>query len=195
MDLCRLGDAIIFAARDLYEGYGNINILEENYEAMEKWMAYVTACAEDSMPEQYYMDYKKRPFMKYLWNTGYHWGDWLMPGFSDEDGVAASKEITAALFYFREAKCMYQISEILGKEDRAAYYKDLTEKIRLAFHSVYITKDKRLLNELQGLYVMAIAFGMVQDDTKKNFRKTFGSFGKSCRLSSGNRFPFNALFT
>lgn len=33
------GDAIIFAARDLYEGYGNINILEENYEAMENgWL-------------------------------------------------------------------------------------------------------------------------------------------------------------
>lgn len=173
------GDAIIFVARNLYEGYGNINILEENYEAMEKWMAYVTACAEDSMPEQYYMDYKKRPFMKYLWNTGYHWGDWLMPGFSDEDGVAASKEITAALFYFREAKCMYQISEILGKEDRAAYYKDLTEKIRLAFHSVYITKDKRLLNELQGLYVMAIAFGMVQDDTKRIFERRLEALVKA----------------
>lgn len=74
---------------------------------------------------------------------------------------------------------MYQISEILGKEDRAAYYKDLTEKIRLAFHSVYITKDKRLLNELQGLYVMAIAFGMVQDDTKRIFERRLEALVKA----------------
>ena len=163
------GDAIIFVPEDLFKAYGNKQILEENYDAMEKWMAYVTACAEDFMPEEYYMDYEKRPFMRYLWNAGYHWGDWLMPGFSDEEGVAVSKEVTAALFYFREAKAMQEISGILQRDDREIYYNDLSEHIKKAFHEVYITEDNRLKTELQGLYVMAIAFGIVQGEEKKNF--------------------------
>lgn len=84
-----------------------------------------------------------------------------MPGFSDEEGVAVSKEVTAALFYFREAKVMQEISGILQRDDREIYYNDLSEHIKKAFHEVYITEDNRLKTELQGLYVMAIAFGIV----------------------------------
>lgn len=167
------GDAIIFVPYDLYRAYGSTEILRENYAAMEKWMDYVTACAEDSMPEQYYMDFGKRQYMRYLWNTGYHWGDWLMPGYSDEDGVAYSKEITASLFYYRQVVCVEEISRILENEGavrgRSAYYHELAEHIREAFHAVYITEEDRLTRELQGLYVMAIAFGMVEGRRREKF--------------------------
>ncbi len=169
------GDAIIFVPLDLYHAYGCREVLQENYSAMERWMDYVTACAQDSMPEQYYMDFGKRRAMQYLWNTGYHWGDWLMPGYTDEEGVACSKEITASLFYYRQAVCMEEISHVLEEsgflegQEHSSYYRELAGHIRDAFHQVYLTKDGKLTRELQGLYVMAIAFGMVQGTEREIF--------------------------
>lgn len=195
------GDAIIFVPLDLYRSYGDRTVLRENYTAMEKWMDYVTACAEDSMPERYYMDYSKRRYMRYLWNTGYHWGDWLMPGCSDEEGVACSKEITASLFYYRQARCMEEISRILEEEGRleegrdaegrmtgrSAYYGSLAEKIKEAFHGVYITEEGRLTRELQGLYVMAIAFGMVEGELRESFAARLDGLVREagCHLGTG----------
>lgn len=163
------GDAIVFVPWDMYMAYGDIRFLEDNYSAMEKWMEYVRVCAEETMPEQYYMDYERRSVQKYLWNTGYHWGDWLMPGYSDNDGVAASKEITASLYYFREVVTMEKVTKALEMANRCDYYSSLKAHIRDAFHKTYITEDGRLTNELQGLYVMALAFGIVDGRLREQF--------------------------
>lgn len=161
------GDAIIFVPQDLYRAYGNKEILEENYEAMERWMEFVIHAAEDDMPERLYFDFPKRRYMKYLWNTGHHWGDWLMPGIPANDGVLLSKERTASLFFYRQVVAMERISRILGKEDREVFYSDLKENIYRCFHIIYVQEDGLLDQELQGLYVMAIAFGMVQGSEKE----------------------------
>ncbi len=186
------GDAIIFVPLDLYRAYGNPAVLRENYAAMEKWMNYVTACAEDSMPEQYYMDFGKRRYMRYLWNTGYHWGDWLVPGYSDEEGVAISKEITASLFYYRQAVCMEKISRILEEEGwiqgRSVYYGNLAGNIRDAFHRIYVTEDDRLTRELQGLYVMALTFHMVEGTMGENFARRLDELVKEADYHLGTGF-------
>lgn len=164
------GDAILFVPWDLYRAYGKKEILEENYGAMEKWMSYVRECAEESMPERYYLDERRR-WQKYLWNSGYHWGDWLMPGYSAHEGVALTKEITASLYYFREVTVMLEIVKTLNLVDKEAYYSELRENIRKAFHMFYITDKKLLTTDLQGMYVMAIAFGMVHGEEKITFAK------------------------
>ena len=96
-----------------------------------------------------------------------------MPGYSDNDGVAASKEITASLYYFREVVTMEKVTKALGMEKRCDYYSSLKEHIRDAFHKTYITEDGRLTNELQGLYVMALAFGIVDGRLREQFAITF----------------------
>ncbi len=163
------GDAIVFVPWDMYRAYGDIRFLTDNYNAMEKWMEYVRICAEETMPEKYYMDYEHRCDQKYLWNTGYHWGDWLMPGFSDNAGVAASKEITASLYYYREVVTMEKVTKVLGLASRCEYYASLKNHIKDAFHRTYIVEDARLTKELQGLYVMALAFGIVDGSMRERF--------------------------
>lgn len=160
-------DAIIFVPQDMYWAYGNKAILEENYEAMERWMEFVINAAEDDMPERLYFDFPKRKYMKYLWNTGHHWGDWLMPGIPANEGVLLSKERTASLFFYRQAVAMEEISRILGKKDREIYYRELKDNIYRCFHTIYVQEDGLLEQDLQGLYVMAIAFGMMQGKEKE----------------------------
>ncbi len=173
------GDAIIFMPWDLFNAYGDIRFLKENFEAMEKWMNYVKECAEETMPEKYYMEFDKAIFQKCLWNTGYHWGDWLMPGMSAKEGVILSKEITASLFYFREATVMAEVAKTLGKEKKMRHYLELKKNIKNAFQMFYITKENRLTNELQGLYVMAIAFGIVEGEIKSIFEKRLNELVKN----------------
>lgn len=163
------GDAIIYVPWDLYESYGNKEILSENFAAMERWMDYVTACAEDSMPEERYMDFSQRPYQRYLWNSGYHWGDWLLPGYGDEEGVAVTKEITASLFYLRMADTMADICGVLEMEERKEYYTELARKIREAFLYVYTTEEGIKGEQLQSFYVLALAFHAVSGRQKKLF--------------------------
>lgn len=160
------GDVIIFLPWQLYEIYDDVTFLEENFEAMEKWMRYVKRCAEETMPEKYYLDFANRGRQRYLWNTGYHWGDWQIPGMSAEEGVVRTKEIVASLFYYRAVRVMLGVCDALKRDNKE--YVMLEEKIREAFHVEYI-KDGRLADETQGNYVIALEIGIVEGDLKEMF--------------------------
>ncbi|WP_433940453.1 family 78 glycoside hydrolase catalytic domain [Paenibacillus lautus] len=165
------GDMIIFLPWDMYQAYGDIRFLAENYESMLKWMEYVENCAQETMPEKYYMDFENRHRHKYLWNTGHHWGDWQVSGIEAFQGVELTKEITASLFYYRAARTMMLISKELGDSHHYEYYKALSGHIYHAFHEEYLAEGKLAAEEWQGAYVMAIAFGMVDGDMKDAFAK------------------------
>ena len=68
-------DAIVWIPYEMYQVTGDRLVLKENYEAMEKWCEYIIHTAEKhstlAIPEQY---------DRYLWNTGFHFGEWLVPG-------------------------------------------------------------------------------------------------------------------
>lgn len=160
------GDVIIFLPWQLYEIYDDVTFLEENFEAMEKWMQYVKRCAEETMPEKYYLDFVNRGRQRYLWNTGYHWGDWQIPGMTAEDGVVRTKEIVASLFYYRAVRVMIQVCNALKRDN--GEYVFLEEKIREAFHMEYIKKE-RLTDETQGNYVIALEIGIVDGELKEKF--------------------------
>jgi len=163
------GDVIVFLPWDLYQAYGDLRFLTENYEAMLKWMDYVDQCARETMPEQYYMDFENRFHHKYLWNTGHHWGDWQVPGSDAYEGVAVTKEITASLFYYRASKTMELITKELSDWEKHSYFKELSDNIYCAFHREYIKDGKLAAAEWQGAYVMAITFEMVKDELKEQF--------------------------
>ena len=58
------------------------------------------------------------PHERYLWDTGFHWGEWLEPGFeiTDFDAfVAADKSEVATAYLHRSAATMARIAEVLGR--------------------------------------------------------------------------------
>ncbi len=165
------GDVIIFLPWDMYQAYGDIRFLKDNYGSMLRWMDYVEKCANDTMPEKYYLNTLNRSRQKYLWNTGFHWGDWLIPGVDSKTGAEMTKEITASLYYYREVKTIMLISKELGDTEKFEYFNRLSLNIYNAFHQEYIVNEEKLTNELQGLYVMAIVFDMVVGETRDKFSK------------------------
>lgn len=167
------GDVIVELPWKLYQIYDDQTILEENYDAMKAWMKYVEEQAENGLPEDFpkNADESDRERQKYLWNTAFHFGDWLFPSCKNENGetdmfgsAAHTKELVATAIYARSTETMAKVSEILGDYAVSAYYTELNQKIRRAFSEEYIDQDGRVKNHLQGLYVLTLAMKMVEPE-------------------------------
>ena len=56
----------------LYQAYGDIRILRDNYQMMLKWMKYIENKAATEVPEGYdTSNAEGMKYQKYLWNTGF----------------------------------------------------------------------------------------------------------------------------
>lgn len=170
------GDACIIVPWTLYRLYGDQRILEENYDMMLKWLHYVQHEAENNNPDDIGENQtpEERERRKYLWNTGKHFGDWLIPSLSTSDGgidMAKSAQLTRELvptcFYAYSAELLAKISYILGKSEEARALSFLNAKIRKAFAAEYLRKDGRFRAHFQGIYVLALKMKMVPDTMRE----------------------------
>lgn len=172
---CGWGDVIVSLPWNLYMAYGNEEVLRDNYGAMKKWMGYVQHCAETEMPEGYEaFDEERKERQKYLWNTGFHYGDWLVPSMLKDtrDDMAmintayATKEVVAPAFYAYSTDLMSRIADVLGEKEDAAYYRELNGKICRAFEEEYISEDGKIKSDMQGVYVLALRNNLMSEELR-----------------------------
>ncbi len=169
---CGWGDVIVSVPWTLYQAFANKRILEENYEAMKQWMRYVQDRAENEVIEEYEsFDEERKKRQKYLWNTGFHYGDWLVPSsvLNTDDDMAMinsayrTKKIVAPAYYAYSTDLMAKIAHELCKEDDERYYRALNLKIREAFEAEYISSDGRVDTDLQGAYILVLKNSLVSE--------------------------------
>lgn len=170
------GDAVLMVPYGVYMAYGDKRILEENYEAMKKWLDYIQNRAEKHHPAEYKdWDQKHKVRSRYLWNTDFHYGDWLIPSvvLGNPDGAAmmetayVTMRTVAPAYYAFSAKNMSKIAGILGKNEDEEFYNSLYEKIRQAFIEEYVHEDGIIEGDFQGIYVIALKNGLVPQKLKK----------------------------
>jgi len=86
-----------------------------------------------------------RPHERYLWDTGFHWGEWLEPddhmSGPFEDFVARDKSDVATGYFARSAGLMSRIAAILGRRADADRYGDLAVRVRAAWQAEFIDAD------------------------------------------------------
>ena len=75
-------DAIVWLPYDMYQMTGNRLVLRDNFEAMGAWCEYIIRTAEEKRGDQN-IPYEQD---RYLWNTGFHFGEWLVPSRPDNIG-------------------------------------------------------------------------------------------------------------
>ena len=172
---CGWGDAVVIVPLAMYKAYGDIRILEENYDAMQRWIEYINDRAQNHHPKGYETwDEEHKARSKYLWNTDFHYGDWLVPSMvlGNPDGGAMvetaykTKEVVAPAYYAFTARSMAEVAAALGKEADADSYRQLYEKIKKAFAEEYIRKDGTIQSDLQGVYVIALKNNLVPEAQK-----------------------------
>ena len=172
---CGWGDAVIQVPWAVYRAYGDRQILEENYDAMTKWMKYIQYRAETSHPDGYEQwDDAHQERSRYLWNTDFHYGDWLIPsvvlGNPDANAMNetayATMGIVAPAYYAFSARSMAEIAETLGRTEDQKYYHELYKKIRCAFIQEYVHEDGTLDADFQGIYVICLKNGLVDEEIR-----------------------------
>lgn len=183
------GDAVIIVPWALYQAYGDPQVLEAFYDSMVRWIDYVRRTAENELPDNFeQMDEARKERQKYLWNTGYHFGDWLMPSASSPtESALLTKEVAATAFYAYSAALLSDIADILGKQADAESYSDLSRKVRHAFAEEYLNRDGTLTAHFQGAYVLALQFELVPKEALSRAAEQLVRLieGNGCRLDTG----------
>ncbi|ATP55134.1 alpha-L-rhamnosidase [Pedobacter ginsengisoli] len=137
---------------DMYVAYGDRRILATQYESMQKWVGYMSSVAKNN-----------------LWNSGFHFGDWLFyrPN-DDNDGRAAvtDKYLIAQTFYAHSTQLLINAAKVLGKQDDVAKYTTLLADIKAAFVKEYMTPTGRLVSGTQTAYVLALQFDMLPEELR-----------------------------
>ena len=83
----RWGDVIVELPLQLYRIYGDRSVLEQNYDAMKRWQRCLQHMAESELsPEAAQMEGRELENQRYLINTGFQFGDWLVPSVKNEQG-------------------------------------------------------------------------------------------------------------
>jgi alpha-L-rhamnosidase len=134
---------------NLYLAYGDQRVLETQYPSMKAWVDYIRSQAKDD-----------------LWNTGFHFGDWLFyRPFDDNDGRSAvtDKYLIAQCFYAHSTQLLLNAADVLGKKDDIAAYSALLKRIKAAFLREYVTPTGRLVSGTQTAYVLALEFDMLPE--------------------------------
>lgn len=150
-------DAATIIPWNMYLAYGDKRILENQYSSMKAWVDFIRSQSKDN-----------------LWNTGFHFGDWLFyrPA-DDNDGRSAvtDKYLIAQCFYGHSSQLLINAAKVLGKTDDVAAYTDLLNKIKAAFLREYVTPSGRLVSGTQTAYVLALNFDMLPENLRAQAAK------------------------
>lgn len=187
------GDAAVVVPYSMYQVTGNTAILQQQYECMKGWCDYIIRQAANKKPKHSTL---APEIENYLWDTGYHYGEWLIPS-QNENGMdmknlkqimAASACYTAPIFGWNSVQTFAKIAGILAENttgssalcvkdsssaDRyakdAAYYQEIADKMKLAFQKGVIRADGSMPSDLMGAYVLPIYFDLVPEQWKETF--------------------------
>jgi len=110
---------------------------------------------------------EKRAGDNLIWEGDPHFGDWLSFASTRSDymGAYTLKDLIATAYFSYSSSIVAKVAEILSKEKDASYYRDLSEKVRLAFNEEFVTSTGRLVSHTQTAYTLALAFDLLDEET------------------------------
>ncbi|MCR5138102.1 MAG: glycoside hydrolase family 78 protein [Oscillospiraceae bacterium] len=143
------GDVASFLPITLYDTYGELEALRENYPLMRDWLEWIFRQDEEHGGHR-------------LWNFGFHFGDWLA-----QDGVTPQSMkggtddyFVASMYYYATAQKLARAAQLLGKASDAERCENLAEAIRKAILNEYFSPAGRLCIDTQTAYLLCLNFGV-----------------------------------
>ncbi len=138
-------DAGVIVPWTVWKTYGDTRIIDEHWEAMERWMNWLLQDNPD-----------------HLWrhDRGNDFGDWLS---IDAD---TPKELIGTAYWAYDARLMAEMAEATGREDDARRYRALFEKVAGAFRDAYVRDDGSIEGDTQTVYCLALHFGLLEEEQR-----------------------------
>lgn len=146
---CGWGDAAVICPWTIYQCYADRRILERQYGSMKAWVEYIRARARNGA----------------LWNSGFHFGDWVALDAREGSYFGATpNDLTATAFYAHSTDILWQAAAVLGRRGDAREYRRLHERIVMAFRDEFFTPTGRLAARTQTAHILALCFGLVPEE-------------------------------
>lgn len=172
------GDACILVPYELYKRYGDVRILEENYEMMKRWYGYLEERAK-KRPLNPVKGLKRNPYRRYTIDTGIDYGEWCEPDVENTSVMRTPQGKVATAFFAYSGKQLAEIAEILGKTEDAEHFKETACKAGKAYRFI-ATKDGKIHSDRQADYVRALAFELLDGAEAVQAAKDLNELVKKC---------------
>lgn len=138
-------DVAVILPWTLYQVYGDVRILEAQFDSMKGWIDFMRAHSED-----------------FLWSYRLQFGDWV--ALDAEEGSyfgATPAELTNTAYYAYVTGLFAQTCRALGRADEAREYAALHECIVDKFRRLFLDERGVMTVQTQTAHVLALYFGLV----------------------------------
>jgi alpha-L-rhamnosidase len=165
------GDAAVHVPLQLYRATGRTDVLADQFDSMKRWVDFA---AERALlgrhPSRVERNPDPLPHEQYVWDSGWHFGEWLEPG-TNMDGIFRELLVedhgpVATAYLYRSARELSATAEVLGEAGAAERYDELTAHVLDAWRTEFIDEKGHVQPATQANLVRALAFGLTPDDLR-----------------------------
>ncbi len=150
-------DAAVICPWTIYECFGDRRLLAEQYDSMKAWIAYMRTQGDN----------------EFLFNTGFHFGDWLGLDAKENSYIGATpRDLIATAFYAHSTDIVAKTAHILEKWDDELRFRELHQQILTNFRNEFVTPSGRIAASTQTAHVLALWFNLVEDKDRQRVVKT-----------------------
>ena len=137
------GDAVTIIPWQVYQQYGDVQVIRDNYDAMKAWI--------DCL--------KNNTIAGTLLRPDQGLGDWLAP-------VTTPQGITDTAFFAHSAELFSKMAAVVGNDADAQTYGTLAEDIKAQWRAKYQNEDGSLNVQTQTAYLVALEFEMLKEEDR-----------------------------
>ncbi|MGO4184271.1 family 78 glycoside hydrolase catalytic domain [Paenibacillus sp. TAF43_2] len=137
------GDAGVTVPYTIWQRYGDIRVIEENYDEMVHWIEYMRKNSSGLI----------RPSSMY--------GDWL-----DVNDPTPGDLISTAYFAY-STKLVSEMGHAIGRQEDADKYEQLYGQVKAAFIKAYVSEDGKVKGNSQTGYVLALYMDLVPESKRQ----------------------------
>jgi alpha-L-rhamnosidase len=165
-------EAGIILPWQLWQRYGDTAVIDENWDAMEAWMAYVARGNPD-----------------HVWRNdrGLDLGDWLSVDAIKPDDETTPRMLCATAYWAWSAQLMAEMAGATGRDADAVRYRTLRDAIGEAYAAEFVRGDGVCGNGSQTSQVLSLAFELVPAERRAAAARVLADEirGRGMKLSTG----------
>ncbi|MBD0293376.1 MAG: glycoside hydrolase family 78 protein, partial [Jiangellaceae bacterium] len=149
------GDAAVVVPWVLYQRYGDVQVLGDQWESMTAWLVAFEERAGENL------DFPEGGFML---------GDWLDAAAPDDKPWKSRVpwQPVATAYLARSAQVMSQVAAVLGRDTDRDQYARLAERVAERFRAEYVTPNGRLGYPAQTAYALALQFDLLTAEQRRH---------------------------
>lgn len=147
------GDVATLLPWTLYQRFGDVGVLADQYESARAWVDLMATRAGESR----------------LWDSDFQLGDWLDPAAPPQDPADArtDRHLVATAYFARSARVVARMAEVLELPEDQATYDRVADEVAAAFAEAYLGENGRMSSDAQTAYALALRFDLIPDARRR----------------------------